>query len=177
MFNINNIKAALKGGGARQNQFSVHFRNPANQKGDLTAPLLIQASSIPSVDIGTIQVPFFGRFMKLAGDRQYPEWQVSVLNDEDFLIRDALEDWSNKINGFESNIRRLTNYKSEATVIQYSKDGRIIRQYEFHGIFPTNVGAIGLNWAENDQIEAFDVTFQYDYWTVTPGITGDGGGR
>ncbi len=177
MFNINQIKAALKDGGARQNLFSVQFRNPANQKGDLTAPFLIQATSIPSVDIGTIQVPFFGRFIKLAGDRQYPEWQVSVLNDENFLIRDALEEWSNRINGFTTNVRTLSGYKSEATVTQYSKDGRILRQYEFHGIFPTNIGAIGLNWAETDQIEMFDVTFAYDYWTVAAGVTGNAGGN
>lgn len=174
-FNINEIRSQLTYGGARQNLFQVSFTNLGNNVAFNKIPFLVQASSIPSADVGTIAIPYFGRQIKLAGDRSFAPWAVTVMNDEDFLIRNALEEWSNKINGLETNLRRLANYKSEAEVIQYGKDGTVLRKYVFHGIFPSSVSAIGLNWADNDSIETFDVEFQYDWWTVDGGNTGNPG--
>lgn len=175
-FNINDIKTNLVGGGARQNLFQVRITNPANPSADFKVPFMVQASQMPPSSLGTINIPYFGRFMKLAGDRQYPAWEVLVMNDEDFKIKNAMEEWSNKINKFQGNIRELNNYKSQAQVIQYSKDGRILREYEFVGIWPSNVSEINLDWSANDQIETFGVVFEYDYWRVSGGITGDAGG-
>lgn len=175
-FNINDIKSQLSGGGARQNLFQVRITNPANGSADFKIPFLVQASQLPASQLGTIQVPYFGRTIKLAGDRQYPPWEVLVINDEDFKIRNAMEEWSNQMNRFQGNIRALSKYKSQAQVIQYSKDGRVLREYQFEGIWPSNIAEIGLNWAENDQIETFGVTFEYDYWRVSGGITGNAGG-
>jgi hypothetical protein len=115
--------------------------------------------------------------MKLAGDRTFGEWTVTIMNDEDFLIRNAMEEWSNKINRLERNVREISRYKSLATVTQYAKDGSKIRSYEFNGIFPSNITPIDLDWSTTDQIESFQVTFQYDYWTVGQSSTGSAGGR
>jgi hypothetical protein len=176
-FNINEIKSQLAGGGARQNLFQVRITNPANGSADIKVPFLVQASQIPAAGLGTIQVPYFGRTIKLAGDRQYAPWEVLVINDEDFKIRNAMEEWSNKINRFQGNIRELANYKSQAQVIQYGKDGRILREYEFVGLWPANISEIGLDWGANDQIETFGVTFEFDFWRVSGGITGNAGGQ
>lgn len=176
-FNINEIKSQLQFGGARQNLFQVRIANPANGVADVKVPFMVQASQIPSAGLGTIQVPYFGRSIKLAGDRQYPPWEVLVMNDEDFKIRNAMEEWSNKINRFQGNIRELANYKSQAQVIQYGKDGRILREYEFVGLWPANISEIGLDWGANDQLETFGVTFEYDFWRVSGGTTGNAGGQ
>ena len=176
-FNIQDIKSQLTGGGARQNLFQVRITNPANGSADIKVPFMVQASSIPAAGLGTITIPYFGRQIKLAGDRQYGPWEVQVINDEDFKIRNAMEEWSNKINRFQGNIRELANYKSQAQVIQYGKDGRILREYEFVGIWPNQVAEIGLNWADNDTIETFGVSFEYDYWRVSGGTTGNSGGQ
>ena len=176
-FNIQDIKSQLSGGGARQNLFQVRISNPANGSADIKVPFMVQASSIPASGLGTIQIPYFGRTIKLAGDRNYAPWEVQVMNDEDFKIRNAMEEWSNKINRFEGNIRELASYKSQAQVIQYGKDGRILREYEFIGLWPAQIAEIGLNWAENDTIETFGVSFEYDYWRVSGGTTGNAGGQ
>lgn len=176
-FNIQDIKSQLVGGGARQNLFQVRITNPANGSADIKVPFMVQATAIPAAGLGTIQVPYFGRTIKLAGDRQYGPWEVQVLNDEDFKIRNAMEEWSNKINRFQGNVRELANYKSQAQVIQYGKDGSILREYEFIGIWPSTVAEIGLSWADNDAIENFNVTFEYDYWRVSGGTTGNAGGQ
>lgn len=177
-FNINEIKSNLTFGGARPTLFQVQFNNPGNSTGDLKVPFMVQAASIPPAVTGVIEVPYFGRRIKLAGDRIFPSWNVTVMNDEDFLIRNALEEWSNRINGLGTNVRTLTNYKSEATVTQFAKDGRRIRTYEFHGIFPTEISPIELDWAATDTNEIFTVNFEYDYWTVASGgLTGNAGGE
>ena len=176
-FNINEMRSQLVYGGARQNLFQVQILNPANNAGDLKTPFMVQAAQIPASDLGIIPVFYFGRQMKLAGDRTFGEWTVNIINDEDFLIRNAMEEWSNKINRLERNVRDINRYKSTATVTQYAKDGSKIRAYEFNGIFPSNIAPIELDWSTTDQIESFQVTFQYDYWTVGQSSTGSAGGR
>lgn len=174
-FNINEIKSQLTHGGARQTLFVVTISNPANNSAYLKTPFMVQAASIPPADLGVIQVPYFGRRIKLAGDRVFNPWAVSVINDEDFLVRNALEEWSSTINGLDSNLRTLDNYKSEATVTQLAKDGSALRTYHFHGIFPSEITSIDLDWGDTDKIETFRVVFQYDSWSVD-GATGNAGG-
>lgn len=180
--NINEMKSGLTLGGARPTLFSVQITNPANSIADIKVPFLVEAATLPESALGTIQVPYFGRFIKLAGDRQYREWTVTAINDEDFLIRNAMEEWTNKINSFEGNMRTFgssasSEYKSRATITQLSKTNIPIRQYTFEGLFPVMVSPIDMNWQPNDQIERFNITFDYDYWTVSGGITGNAGGK
>lgn len=170
-FNINEMRSQLVYGGARQNLFQVRISNPANAAADLKTPFMVQAAQIPESQLGIIPVYYFGRQMKLAGDRTFGDWTVTIINDEDFLIRNAMEEWSNKINRLERNVRDIDRYKSNATVIQYAKDGSKIREYKFNGIFPSVISPIELDWASTDQIESFQVTFSYDYWTVSGGTT------
>ena len=98
------------------------------------------------------------------------------MNDEDFLVRNAMERWNYKINSYEGNLNIAgaspLDYKGVAEVVQYSKEGEVIRVYSFQGIYPESVAAIGLDWNSNDTIEEFSVTFQYDYFEVTGGNTG-----
>jgi hypothetical protein len=176
-FNINEMRSQLVYGGARQNLFQVRINNPANASGDLKTPFMVQAAQIPESQLGVIPVFYFGRQMKLAGDRTFGDWTVTVINDEDFLIRNAMEEWSNRINRLERNVRDINRYKSNATVIQYAKDGSKLREYTFNGVFPSVISPIELDWGTTDQIESFQVTFSYDYWTVSGGTTDRAGGQ
>ena len=180
-FSINDMKAQLTYGGARQSLFSVQFANPVNGSGDIKVPFMVKASEIPAATLGNISVGYFGRKINLAGDREYSPWSVTVINDEDFLIRNALEEWSNAINSFEGNLRNFasaspTLYKSDAIVTQYGKTGDILRQYTFHGIYPREISSIQLDWDATDRLEEFNVQFVYDSWEVTGGQTGNAGG-
>lgn len=179
-FSVNEIKSQLTFGGAKAALFQVQITNPVNGIADLKAPFLIQAASLPESTLGVIEVPYFGRKVKIAGDRTFAEWTVTVMNDEDFLIRNAMENWMSAINSHESNVRQLataaaSEYKSQAQIIQYSKTGAPLREYTFTGLFPTTVAPITMDWDTTDDIERFDITFQYDWWSVTGGVTGNGG--
>lgn len=180
-FNVNEIRSQLTLGGARGSLFQVTFNNPANSVADIKVPFLVRAAQIPESSLGVIEVPYFGRKVKLAGDRTFGDWTVTVINDEDFLIRNAMEEWSNRINSLQTNLRQFGSaapllYKSTAEVTQFSKTGVPIRSYKFNGIFPSVVSNIDLNWGETDVIEEFQVTFQYDWWEVSGGVTGNAGG-
>jgi hypothetical protein len=179
-FNINEMRSQLTGGGAKGSLFQVQITNPINGAGDLKTPFMVQASQIPPSDLGTIEVPYFGRRIKMAGDRRFGQWPVTIINDEDFLIRNAMEAWSASINSHQGNVRQTGTssplaYKSQAQVIQYSKTGDILRTYQFNGIFPTSIASIPVDWNTTDDIERFDVTFEFDWWEVVGGSTGDGG--
>jgi len=180
-FSINDIRAQLALGGARPSLFQVTITNPVNTAADLKTPFLVEAAAIPASNLGLIEVPYFGRRIKMAGDRTFEPWTVTVFNDEDFLVRNAMEQWTNAINSLEGNITTLGSgapalYKSQASVTQYGKAGEILRIYQFNGLFPQVVSEIGLNWGESDTLERFSVTFQYDNYEVIGGNTGDAGG-
>ena len=182
---ITEIQAALALGGARPTLFSVMLTTPPGGLGLSTAaiieaPFLIHAASLPEDHLGTIQVPYYGRKIKLFGDRTFAPWTVSILNDEDFLIKNMIETWMGQMNSLENNLLSFNSsspllYKASAQVTQYSKTGLPLRVYTFNGLWPSEIAPIEVNWSSVDQIESFNVTFEYDFWSVA-GPTGDGGG-
>jgi len=172
-FNINTFRSqGLVNGGARPSLFEVEIPDyPGLEKLRFVA----RSSQLPAMTIGDIDVPYFGRKIKLAGDRTFADWSVTIMNDEDFKLRARFEEWSNKMNTIISNVNAFGNnpssYKFTAIVRQYSKAGKSgdnvgkpIRAYRFVGIFPTQIDAINLDWDQTNQIETFDVTFSYDWW-------------
>lgn len=179
-FNINDMRSALRTGGARNTLFRVILNNPVVSAADLKMPLLIQSASLPAWNIGVIQVPYMGRMIHVPGDRTFEPWNVEVINDEDFAIRDAMETWHNKMQTLVGNIRDLPTseaqyYCTNARVEQLGKTGQILRAYQFNNIWPMHLGQIDLSWALQDQIETFPVTFVYDSYKVSGGSTGNGG--
>ena len=179
-FNVNDFSAALKGGGARASLFQVQITNPINGAADPLVPFMCQAAAIPASTLGNIALPYFGRQINVAGNRTYDAWTPTILNDEDFAIRNAMEQWSHTINAAQRNINDAGGsapslYKANAQVTQYGKTGDILRVYNFVGLYPTEVSTIELSWG-SEEVETFSVTFVYDYWEVIGGNTGNAGG-
>jgi len=175
-FNITEFQSALFGGGARPSLFQVTIQNPVAPISNLKTPFMVQSAQIPESTLNVIPVNYFGRQVKMAGNRTFADWTVSIINDEDFLIRDGMERWSNAINGLRTNLRTArfattAQYKTNAVVTQYSKIGIALRNYNFIGLFPASVSPIQLDWGQDD-VERFDVTFSYDYWEAGEGIVG-----
>jgi len=171
-FNINEFKSQLVGGGARPTLFQVQILNPVAPQADFKVPFMVKTAGLPASNLGSFIAPYFGRQVKYAGDRTFEDWTVTVINDEDFLIRNAMEAWSNAINSHDGNLRSLpADYKSNGLITQYSKDGDPIRTYVFEGLYPITIDQIAMDWSTTDAIEEFNVTFQYDFWRVE-GTTG-----
>ena len=168
-FNIQNMKSQLQLGGARPTLFEVNITNTAGIGGLKLekTPFLVHATTLPESSIGSFELPYMGRKIQHAGDRTFQPWRVSVFNDEDFSIRRGLETWIDRIQGNVSNIRTVTDYKGQATVTQFTKNGGVSRVYTFVNIFPTTIEPITLDWNTTDSVESFDVTFRYDYWELS----------
>jgi hypothetical protein len=172
-FNVYEFRSQMQGDGARPNLFEVQLTfptavNPGAANKKLT--FMCKTASLPGSTIGHVPVFYFGRETKLAGNRTFPEWTLSILNDEDFAVRNAFEKWMNGINRHVSNVRDLwagnsLGYSTQGLVKQYGKTGDILKQYTFEGIFPVDVSQIDLDWGSNDTIEEYSVTLAYQYFT------------
>ena len=187
--NITNFRDRLVGGGARPNLFEVNIELPdgvigqADYRDDVR--FMVKAAEIPAANIGNIPVPFRGRVLPVAGDRTFDPWTVTVINDSKFNIRDAMEQWSNKINDLQFDVGDISpsNYQTKAEVFQLSRGGKttsasstggetinVLRTYNFEGIYPSVVSSIPLDYGATDSIEEFQVTFNYLFWTVDGGL-------
>ena len=141
-----------------------------------TFPFLCRSAAIPSFTLGIIEVPFRGRRIKIPGDRTYADWTVTVINDEGQVMRKAFSNWMNYINSFngEDVLREDTgDYRCTITIEHLRADGTVSRVYDLYDAFPTDVGAIDLNYDTTDVIQDFTVTFQYHY--MDTGNTTDAG--
>jgi|TARA_Y100000385_G_scaffold227564_1_gene238528 hypothetical protein len=164
---IDDFKSKLRGGGARPNLFKATVNFPAYAGGDVElTSFLCQTAQLPASTIATVPVPFRGRTLQMAGDRTFEPWNVQVINDTDFKVRNSLERWMNGMNGHSANtgITNPVDYQADLIVEQLDRDGSTLKTYNFRGCFPTSVGAIELAYATNDTIETFDVSFQIQYW-------------
>ena len=177
-FTISEITSQLRYGGARPTLFRVDIDSPFDRELARIAPFHIEASSLPGSTVNPIEVPYFGRRIRVAGDRTFDPWTVTVRNDEDFRVRHALESWHNRINSLQGNLNttgsaETSNYKTQADIHQFSKiGGSPIRTIRFYGMFPTEISPIDVNWGDTDSIEMFQVTFSYDWYEVVGGTTG-----
>ena len=180
---ISGFKSKLAGGGTRPNLFEVEiaFPSPIAIENDVKekSRFLVKAAALPASNITPIDVNFRGRILKIAGDRTFDTWTVTVLNDVDFSIRSAFEKWMNLINKMEDNTGEQDPavYQPDAYVHQLDRDGSTLRTYKFHDVFPTQVSQIDLSYETTDAIEEFTVEFQVQWWEALKGIGANAGGE
>ena len=180
---ISDFKSRLSGGGARPNLFEVELAFPdavaiANdvlQK----SRYLVKAAALPASTIAPVDIPFRGRILKVAGDRTFETWTVTVINDTDFAIRSAFEKWMNAINKLDdaSGITDPEQYQKDAMVHQLDRDGSVLRSYKFWDIYPTNISTIDLSYETTDTIEEFTVEMQVHWWEAFKGTSSSAGGE
>ena len=164
---VDDLKAKLTGGGARPNLFkaTINFPGYAGGNTELTS-FLCKAAQMPSSVIGQIDVPFRGRQLKVAGDRTFENWTITVLNDTGFRVRNAMETWMNGINEHVNNvgITNPSDYQADMVVEQLDRDGATLKSYTIRGAFPVNISQIDVDYGTNDAIEEFTVELAYQYW-------------
>ena len=174
--NIDEFKTkGLKLGGARANLFKVTLTPPTGLSPTDNFSFLCKTTSIPTSTIGPISIPFMGRDIKIAGDRTFTEWSTTIINDEDFHIRNVLEQWMNKIKSHTTIREDVSNvttnsYKKDITLSQLSKNGGVIKKYKFMNAFPSTLTEIALDFGSSD-IEEYTCTWNYDWWETEGQVT------
>ena len=180
---ITDFKSKMAGGGARPNLFEVElvFPDPIAIENDVKekSRFLVKAALLPASNITPIEVNFRGRILKIAGDRTFDTWTVTVINDVDFSIRSAMEKWMDFINSMEdaTGSQDPAEYQPDAYVHQLDRDGSTLRTYKFHDVFPTNISAIDLSYETVDSVEEFTVEFQVQWWEAIKGTGANAGGE
>jgi hypothetical protein len=161
MSTIDQFKAQLTGGGPRANKFKVYLPRAGNK-----IEFLAKGASIPAATITQVEVPYKGTILKLAGDRTFTDWSVTIFNDNEFSARTALEQWQGEIQGYGTTTgSSTTDYLlSRAFVEQLGRDDSVLARYEFFNMFPTEIAAIDLTFDAATQVEEFAVTFAYSHW-------------
>ena len=198
----NNVSSFLQviGQGVKPNMFNVDIQFPGGFSdatindlagGDLASDgagaligkeltsILCKSAALPGSNLGVIEVPFRGRVLKIAGDRTFEPWTITVMNDSEFKMRSAFELWASSIQAYNENFTSAgtlgdnsdsSGYFADMTVHQLArdlKDGespKILKSYKFYNIFPSNIAAIDLDYGNNDAVEEFTVEMQVQYW-------------
>ena len=194
-YNLNTIKRALVGGGQRSNMFEVQVTFPAgfqpkdfqNPVGgfDTTMTVLCKAASIPASAIGEIPIPYMGRKIKVPGDRTFETWDTTIMNDENFSIRHALEQWLEAVEPHQGSLvnpgagsrRRVAGQdgsqaKGTGLVRAFTHQGDLSAAYRMEGLWPMTIAAMDMDWDTTDTIQEYQVTWNYDWWVHA---TEDGG--
>ena len=184
---ITNFRSQLRGGGARPNLFEVNLGNFGGAGGvdanwdnnsQRDFQFLCKATSMPTQTIGSVEIPFRGRILKVAGDRTFEPWSVTVINDESFSIRKSFEAWTEKINNIATGVGEVdpNNYMGNGTIKQLSRTAtggdindvsnaqRVLHTYQVQEIWPSEIGSIDLSYESSDAIEEFTVTFQVQWF-------------
>jgi hypothetical protein len=177
MANIADFKSQMIGGGARPNQFRAELTFPAfvtlGAVAGQRAQFLCKAAQLPASTIETIPVLFKGRPVNFAGERTFQPWTVTIYNDTTFGIRNALEQWQSGIQNYDTTDGRVnpSDYQVDLSIHQLDRNGAIIKTYKFVDAFPTMIGAIGLDYEQQNAIEQFDVEFTYNFFTSATGAS------
>ena len=182
------FKGKMVGGGARPNLFECELffpdeAIPVNSSKDEIADksrFLVKAAQLPASNVAPILIPFRGRNLKIAGDRTFEPWTITIINDVDFKIRTAFERWMNLINKHEDNagltdptayqkdlfVRQLGRASLEGSTPTSASQLPVLKMYKFHGTFPTRISDIALSYDSSDTIEEFSVELQVQWVDV-----------
>ena len=173
MAQIDDFKANLIGGGARANQYRVTITPPPGIAIGLDvrrSSFLVTASSLPAQTLAEIAIPFRGRQIYIAGDRSFDDpWTTTFMNDTDFMIRNAMERWSNGINDLAAatGVIAPADYQTDLFVEQLDRDETVLKTYVFKSAYPLTVGTIELSSASAGELETFDCTWRYQHFEAS----------
>ena len=166
---ISKFKGLLGAGGARPNQFRVLLSFPSY----VTVPnpeysLLVTGAAVPASNVNPTLVQYRGREVKLAGERIFDPWTITIVNDTEFSLRRPFEEWMNGMNNLVDNTGVLTprDYQIDLEVEHLDRNDEVLQTYKLHSAFPINMSEIALQYGQNDVIEEFTVTFQYQHYTT-----------
>ena len=169
-------KLSSAGGGARPSLYKVAINYSVDSSFSVLGDeaLLVKATALPGSTIAPLTVNYAGRAYKWQGFRTYDNWTVTVINDENFSIRNKMMEWMRYLSGKLDGGRTVVfgdpskpqggYYDGNATVTQVGTDGVNKQNYKMYNLWPTELGEIAVDWS-SDAIQEYTIGFAYDYWS------------
>lgn len=173
-FPSNSIVAFKNGfnGGTRANRFRVRPDWPNSiSVTDNDSTFKMVSASLPSVQIGTISVPYRGRNITFPGDRQYGTWAIGIYDDNNTNnLWKALHKWSELMDGHYTHL--VTNddysfagYQTTWNIDQLDLNGNVLKTITLYKCWPSVVGDIKLDMGEPGFV-GFSSTLTFDYISI-----------
>jgi len=162
-------------GAVRPNLFQVNHDFPSVDGLSVNKELatyLCKSAALPASTVGTVELPFRGRVIKVPGDRTFESWTATFYMDDAFELRGAYEKWVELTNTVDANTAaaNMSDILKDITVTQMDKFGgsatgfKNIREYKLISAFPVSVSQVSIAYDNNDSYEEFDVEFAYQYF-------------
>tara|TARA_B100000941_G_scaffold46998_1_gene29346 strand:+ start:274 stop:852 length:579 start_codon:yes stop_codon:yes gene_type:complete len=165
-------------GAVRPNLFSVSHNFPSGIiAADGLETFMCKSAALPASTVGTVELPFRGRVIKVPGDRTFESWTGTFYMDDAFELRGAYEKWIELTNTVDANTASagMGDVLEDIVVTQMDKFNgsatqfKDIRQYKLVKAFPVSVSQVSLAYDNNDSYEEFDVEFAYQYFETSIG--------
>ena len=170
---LTSFTSALEYGGARPSLFEFTVSAaPTGVSATLSdVHLYCNVSEIPPLTLTPIERQYFGRTVKIPGDLVFADLTTTIINTEKFNVRNELEKWMEQINGTIDNESQADADFGTGTaeLTHYQKNGKDTMTYEFVDCWPTAISEIALSYDTASDIEQFDVTWAYNYYTMSGG--------
>ena len=169
---ISKFKGALPHGGARPSLFEITVSKPTGVKGSFdTMATHCNVSAIPPLTVTPIERRYFGRTVKIPGDMVFGDLSTTIINTQNFSLKKVIENWMGAINGTGTNYgySDSTSGFGSVTLTQFSKVGKSLVSWTFVDAWPQTVAEIPLSYDTASDIEQFDVTWAYNYYTQAKG--------
>lgn len=172
-FNVSTWIAKMKQGGALASLFSAVLEGVPSQVStkqwadDLM--FYCKAASFPASTIEATTISYMGREINIPGNRAAAQWTTTIYNDEDFGLRNMLEEWMEYLNGHSNNKRNsemigIDKYTATLQVHQFPKSGdSSTKSYKFHNAWPSEIGEITTDWDTND-LQEYEVSWEFSHW-------------
>lgn len=170
-FNATEFRSKLQYGGQRPNLFKVDLIIPDSNAASEELSFMAQAASMPAFVTGFTDSFYFGRRVSHFGDREYQDWSIQIINDEDYVVRNAFESWSARGADTNWDTNAIENKQGmplycDATITSYGKEGEPTKSVVLHNAFPIMLSPLEFSWQENNVIQTFDCTIRFDYFEV-----------
>jgi len=175
MSSFNNSIISFKdgfNGGTRANRFRVTPQWPSGiSVTDEDPTFKIVSASIPAVQVNTISVPYRGRQITFAGDRQYSTWTVGIYDDNNTNnLWTGLHKWGEFMDGHLTHLVKNDNFsysqfQTTWKVEQLSLNGDVLKTITLFKCWPSVVGQIGLDMGEVGFV-GFSATLTFDYMRI-----------
>lgn len=163
-FNLHDFRTTI-GDPARPYLFLVHIPEIGTNEVMTT---LARATELPGYNLGSVPIPFQGVPIKIGAPPEFPDWTVTFLCDEAHELRRIFMRWQSLCYDVGNmTLGHSNSYKSDQVAIaQMARNGEKVAVYGFIGAWPRTVGAISIGHDQTGNIETFEVTWSYDYFTL-----------
>lgn len=152
-------------------QYKVEFALPESISSDASVAnrqlsFLCKNAQMPGVNIGEIEIHHRNNVIPYPGDTTFDPWEATIIMSNDFIIRNAMEDWAKAIKNFDSTsgFTDFADITVPIKIIMLDKNDNELKSVTLENAFLQNITPVDLSYESKDTIAEFNITVRYSHW-------------